>query len=233
MQLTIQDVAKFFNVPERTIYRWINQNYIPVYQVNDQYRFNKSELIEWASAKKLEVYPEFFSSDEEDLPLPTLTESLKSGGIYYKVPGLDKESVLHNMVNLMQLPQEVNRDFICQILMAREKMASTGVGDGIAIPHVRNPVILNITDPIVNLCLLENPVDFGALDGNPVHVLFTLICPTPRVHLHLISRLAFVLHSQDFKALVLRHGSQEEILQGIEKAETKLCKSKTDTGAQH
>lgn len=231
MQLTIQDVAKIFNVPERTIYRWINQKYIPVYQVNDQYRFNKSELIEWATSKKIAVYPEFFSSDEEELPLPTLTDSLRAGGIHYNVAGKDKDSALHNMINLMQLPSEVNRDFIWEILMAREKMASTGIGDGIAIPHVRNPVILNISDPVVNLCFLENPVDFGALDGNPVHVLFTLICPTPRVHLHLISRLAFVLHSQELKDLVLRHGSQEEVLQGIEKAETKLCKPKTDTGA--
>src|SRR5438034_985186 len=62
----------------------------------------------------------------------------------------------------------------------REALQSTGVGDGIAIPHVRNPIVLHVSRPMITLCFLERPIDFGALDGKPVHVLFSLISPTVR-----------------------------------------------------
>ena len=76
-------------------------------------------------------------------------------------------------------------------ILAREALGSTGIGDGIAIPRVRNPIVLHLSRPIVTLCFLERPVDFGALDGQPVTTLFTLISPTVRAHLHLLSRLSY------------------------------------------
>ena len=70
--------------------------------------------------------------------------------------------------------------------MARESLGSTGIGDGIAIPHVRNPIVMHIPRPTITLCFLEHPIDFGALDGQPVHTLFTIVSPTVRAHLHLL-----------------------------------------------
>jgi PTS system nitrogen regulatory IIA component len=91
-------------------------------------------------------------------------------------------------------------------------LESTAIGDGIAIPHVRNPIVLHVPQPVVTLCFLEEPVDFGALDGQPVHTLFTLISPTVKAHLHLLSRLAFALRNPDFKALIIRQAGHDEIL---------------------
>ena len=68
----------------------------------------------------------------------------------------------------MKLPDDVDREFLYQVLLAREALGSTGIGDGIAIPHVRNPIVLHLSRPTVTLCFLEQPVDFGALDGQPV-----------------------------------------------------------------
>ena len=85
----------------------------------------------------------------------------------------------------MRLPEEVDSEFLYQVLLAREALGSTGMGDGIAIPHVRNPIVLHLSRPMVTLCFLETPIDFGSLDGKPVTTLFTLISPTVRAHLHL------------------------------------------------
>jgi len=52
MQLTVRDAAKLLAVSEKTIYRWINQGSLPAYRVNEQYRFNRAELLEWATARK-------------------------------------------------------------------------------------------------------------------------------------------------------------------------------------
>ena len=117
---------------------------------------------------------------------------------------------------------DVDREFLYQVLLAREALGSTGVGDGIAIPHVRNPIVLHLSRPTVTLCFLERPVDFGALDGQPVSTLFTLISPTVRAHLHLLSRLAFTLRDARFHAAVRTQASREEILQALHCAESAL-----------
>ena len=61
------------------------------------------------------------------------------------------------------------------MLEAREAMGSTGIGDGIAIPHARYPVVLHLDKPLVSLCFLEQPIDFGALDARPVQALRCLL----------------------------------------------------------
>ena len=108
--------------------------------------------------------------------------------------------------------------------VAREALASTGVGDGIAIPHVRNPIVLHVPRPTVTLCFLERPVDFGALDGKPVHCLFTLVSPTIRAHLHLLSRLAFALRDPGFHAVVQRQALRDEILTELRRVESAILR---------
>lgn len=222
MQLTIHDVSKYFNVSERTVYRWIDQKIIPAYKINDQFRFNRAELLEWATAQKINVSPEIFETPKaEDEASPSICESVKAGGIFFRIEGADKKTVLKNVVDIMKLPEDVDRNFLFDVLLARENMASTGIGEGIAIPHVRNPVILNVSYPVITLCFLEKPIDFGALDKQDVYCLFTLISPSPRLHLQLISRLAFVLKEHEVKKILRKPGTREEILKAIEHAESK------------
>ena len=82
---------------------------------------------------------------------------------------------------------------------------------------MRNPIVLHVPQPIVTLCFLEAPVDFGALDGQPVNALFTLISPTVKAHLHLLSRLAYALRDPDFKALIVRQANRDEILEAVKR----------------
>ena len=209
MQLSVKDTAKILNVSEKTIYRWIKQQVIPVYQINEQYRFNRSELLEWATSRRIQVSPEIFQEAEQSkAPLPSLSDALKTGGISYRVGGNDKTTVLRAIVDILNLPEEVDRGFLYQVLMARETLGSTGIGDGIAIPHVRNPVVLHVSKPSMSLCFLDNSIDFGAIDGQPVSTLFALISPTVRAHLHMLSRLGFVLQNQEFKAALKRQASR-------------------------
>ena len=119
--------------------------------------------------------------------------------------------MLRAVVHIMRLPEEVDRRHLYEVLLAREALGSTGIGDGIAIPHVRNPIVLHISRPMIAICFLDHQVDFGALDGQPVGILFTLISPTVRSHLHLLSKLAFALRNPRFKDVITRHGSRQEM----------------------
>src|SRR6185503_7690166 len=160
MQLNVRDAARLLSISEKTIYRWINQGNLPAYRVNEQYRFNRAELLE---------EPE----EASGRPLG-LVEALRTGGIFYRLEGQDRESVLRAIVDNLRLPEEVEREFLFRVLLAREALQSTGVGDGIAFPHVRNPIVLHVPRPTVTPFFLERPVDFKAIDGKPVFALFTL-----------------------------------------------------------
>jgi PTS system nitrogen regulatory IIA component len=227
MKLTVRDAAHILNVSEKSVYRWIKQGIIPAYQIHDQYRFNRAELLEWATSRRINVSPDIFAEPEGGtIPPPSLSEALATGGIYYRMGGSDKASVLQAVVDVMKLPEEVDRKFLYQVLLAREALGSTGIGDGIAIPHVRNPIVLHVVQPVVTLCFLERPVEFGALDGRAVSTLFTLISPTVRAHLHLLSRLGFAFRDADFKAAVTQQASREQILEALKRVELAIAGAK-------
>lgn len=223
MQLKVKDAAKLLATSEKTIYRWIKQGAIPVYQVNEQFRFNRAELLEWATSRRIPISPEIFQETEVGkVVLPSLSEALSAGGVAYRVSGKDKPSVLHSVVDAMRLPEEVDLDFLYQVLLARESLGSTGIGDGIAIPHVRSPVVLHVTKPMITLCFLEHPIDFDAIDGKPVSVLFAMISPTVKAHLHMLSRLRYVLMHPDFKRALSQRASRDELLDSLARAEAEL-----------
>ena len=216
MNTSVKDAANLLSVSEKTIYRWIKQEIVPVYRVNEQYRFNRSELLEWATSRRMGVSADAFHEPEAvGIPLPKLVESLETGGIIYRLDGGSREGVMSNLVDELRLPEEVDRDYLLKVLNAREELASTGVGNGIAIPHPRNPVLLHITKPSITLAFLEDPVDFLALDGKPIHTLFCLISPTLRAHLHLLSKLSFAMRDPGFNAAIKNQGSREEIFTAL------------------
>jgi PTS system nitrogen regulatory IIA component len=233
MTLTVKDVAGLLNISEKTVYRWIDERKLPGYRLSGQYRFNRAELLEWATANRINVSPRIFEEPEsKSRPLPELSDAVEAGGVYYRLAGANKPAALRNVVEVLRLPDQVDREFLLQVLLAREALESTAIGDGIAIPHVRNPIVLHVPQPMVTLCFLERPVDFGALDGLPVHALFTLISPTVKAHLHLLSRLAFALRNADFKALVLRQAGRDEILEAARRISDTLRRAAPPKAAE-
>ncbi len=212
MELNVKEAAKLMGVSEKTIYRWIKRNKLPAFRINDQYRFNRVEMLEWATSQRVNVAADLFCDASKEQPaISGLEESLRAGGIHYRVGGRDKSSALKSIVEIMPLPQEVDKTFLLRVLIARESMGSTSIGDGIAIPHVRNPIVLHVERPVAALCFLEHSIEFGALDGRPVHTLFAIVSPTVKAHLNLLARLAFALRQPAFNNHILHQGSRDEI----------------------
>lgn len=232
MQLSVRDAAELLHVSEKTIYRWIKQDGLPACRVNDQVRFNRAELLEWATSRRMNIPLGMFAKQEaEPEIMPSLAAALEAGGIFYKVPGADKPALLRSIVDCLPLPESVDRDLMLRMLLAREALASTGVGEGIAIPHPRNPIVLHVSHPLVTLCFPESPVDFGALDGQPVFVLFTLVSPAPKVHLHMLAHLFYAIRQPAFKALLVRRAPANEILESIRSVEAGIPSHAAHPGA--
>jgi nitrogen PTS system EIIA component len=211
MKLMVRDAAILLNVSEKTIYRWIAQGRLPVHRISGQYRFNRNELLEWATAHRVPLSAGILT-EEHPQDLPGLADALQIGGIFYRVCGNDKASVLSEIVSMLPLPEEVDRGFLLEVLMARESLGSTGIGNGVAIPHVRNPIVLHIPKPMIALFFLEKPVEFAAIDGKPVHTLFTIVSPTIRGHLHLLARLSYALQQPEFKSVIKHQALRDEML---------------------
>jgi len=210
MQIDVKEAARLLAVSEKSIYRWIKNGSLPGYRVSGQYRFNRTELLEWATSRRLNVLPDIFPEAQE--AVPDLAEAIRTGGIHYRVAGADKAEVLASVVALMRLPEEVDRRYLLEVLLSRESLGSTGIGEGIAVPHVRNPIILFSPRPVLTLCFLEQAIDFASIDGEPVHTLFTLVSPTVRSHLGLLSRLTFALRQPDFRRAIAGQAARDEIL---------------------
>ena len=130
-------------------------------------------------------------------------------------PALTKPRSSEQVVERLRLPDDFDRPVLHQLFLSREAAGSTAVGEGIAIPHPRHPVIMPTDRPTLTLFFLDSPIDFGARDGQPVHTLFVLISPTIRAHLRMLARIACALRDEQFRAVLKRRGSNEEILREV------------------
>lgn len=213
MLIKASEAADLLQIEEKAVIKWIKKEGLPATLVNGVYQINRVDLLEWATDHGIKVPPELFLAVESDIHYPTLAEALEAGGIHCRVPGNDKLSVLKNVVGLLKLPAHLDPEFFLQVLLAREAMGTTAIGDGIAIPHVRNPILLNKPSPAITLCFLEQPIDFGAPDEQPVKILFMLTSPTVKVHLHLLSKLAYALRDEGFRAVLGSSCDQAGILE--------------------
>ena len=223
MNLSVKDAAQVLSVSEKTIYRWIKKNILPAYKVHESYRFNRAELLEWATSRRIGVAANAFSEPESNAdPLPTLFDALEAGGVAYRIEGKTRNEVLTDAVDHLRLPDEVDREYLTKVLITREQLASTAIGDGVAIPHPRSPGLLNVLRSKVTLCFLEEAIDFHALDGQAVTILFIIIAPNLRVHLHLLSRLSFVLQNHNFRQVLNNTECREKIFAALASAEDKI-----------
>lgn len=220
MQLNVRAAADILGVSEKTVYRWLRQGHLPGHAVGDQLRFNRTELLEWATARGIAVTSGILDDAAAPAGGVTLSEAIAAGGVYEDVAGADKNEVLQAIVERLTLPQGLERDELLRVLLARESMGSTGVGNGIAIPHVRHPIVLHVAKAFVALCYLRAPIPFHALDGKPVHTVFVIVSSSVKGHLDLLSRLALALKHAGFSEAVRRRAPAEDLLRECRRAET-------------
>ncbi|MCI0434787.1 MAG: PTS sugar transporter subunit IIA [Gemmatimonadetes bacterium] len=200
MQITLRQAASYLSVSETTIRRWVTTRGLPAHRVNERLHCNAIELWEWALEQGIPASRSLFDHARRGrTEVPPLSELVKAGGIHRDVEGEVKAAVLRAMVGVLPLPADVDCEYLVMVLEAREALGSTGIGEGIAIPHVRNPILLNVTEPFVTLCLLRHAVPFDALDGIPVHALFVVVSPTIPAHLRILAQLGHVLRDAQLR----------------------------------
>lgn len=209
MKLTVSEAASLLGSPEERVYDWIEERDLPAQKIRGQFRINRSDLLEWATSHDISLAPRAFLRERGT---PSLADALRAGGVHHRIEGSDFETIVKNIVAVLPLADDGDREMLLQVLLARHTLGVTPVGEGIAIPHVRTPIILAPADAVLALSFLTTPLDLHAPDGKPIHTFFLLICPTIHVHLAMLAKLAFGLKDPKFRAAVLQRGPAEEIV---------------------
>ena len=140
---------------------------------------------------------------------------LTPGRSLVNVPGGSKKRALEQIANLIssQVPELEMQD-VFEALIAREKLGSTGFGNGIAIPHCR---LEGCETPVSALLHLEKPIDFDAIDGAPVDLLFVLLVPQAATdsHLELLRQIASMLDRKEVRDKLRSASSNEALYQVV------------------
>src|SRR5512133_767792 len=118
MQLTSREAARLLAVEESTLERWIRDGDLAATRVNDQFRLNRIDLLEFAAARNLDVSPALLEDLAQPQALPGLADAIRAGGVHRDVPGDGKAAILRAVVERLPLPAGVDREMLHHVLLA-------------------------------------------------------------------------------------------------------------------
>lgn len=217
MEILITELCKSLGVSRNTIERWIRQGKLPVSKKGRTYSFHARDLKNWAAKNhiSLNLKPRPAQGPETQVQV-SLPAAIENGGVYRDIETAeDVPSVINACVQMIQaVPDDHKADLVRQ-LVKREEALSTGVGGGIAIPHPRTPLAY-LEQPMVAVCFLKNPVEYHALDKQPVSTLFFILFPELKFHLYLLSAISRCLRNRQFSEFLKTRPEQSALIEKID-----------------
>ncbi len=241
MDLKIKDVSELLNVSETTIRRWLSDGKIPGYRLNHQYRFSRSEIENWMISCKLKPTEEGFSPFGEKQIYPPVDEqashehpavrggmqqfglyrAIHQGEVFNHTAGTTKEELIRTTTKAISGKLGVDAEVLSELLLDREKLMPTALNNGIAVPHTRDFLSKGPFDVVV-VVFPEEPIEYGALDGNPVHALFFLFACTDKRHLHLLAKIAHLCSNEEALQFLRTQPDKKKVLEFIRQWEAHL-----------
>ena len=204
--LTIEEVARYLRVSERTVYEWAQKGEIPAGKIGTVWRFKKDDIESWVDER--------LASSKTSAPKQhkIVTESFLSPDRVVLLDYASKHDVLVMMSEVLsKAPQVKNSAELLDAILKREALMSTAVGRGIAIPHVR---LSSVTDLVMAVGISKRDIlDFDAVDGNPVRLVFMIAAANNQhdYYLQTISHFSAKLRNEELKSSLLNSTDPMEI----------------------
>lgn len=238
MDLKIKDVADLLNVSETTIRRWISDGKIPTYRINQHYYFSRTEIENWVILHKLDktdgISPFVRRKEIETLSIPisrvtatggskqfSLFRAIHKGAVLHHLKGQTKEEIIRVTMRKVAKALHVDAEVMTDLLLDRENLMPTALNNGIAVPHTRDSLLDAHHDAVV-MVFLDTPLDYGALDGQPVHTLFFLFACEDKRHLHLLAKIAHLSNQSQAREFFQTKPSKEQLLSFIKDWESQI-----------
>jgi len=218
--LVISDVVRMLHVPEATVYRWIKQGDIPCIQREGKHLFNQSTIKTWADSKHIYLKDSSFTENKtenkDNSSNNILVRALKAGQVFKNFSSNSVDNLFSEIPLYMNIPNNLTKLLTDQLTM-REKLSSTGIGNGVAIPHPKTLLVERIPQSMVGTFFLKKPLDFKAPDNIPVYVVFVLLSTTTFHHLELLSQLTSFLHLSETSNFLKQSPSLESLIDKLQK----------------
>jgi fructose-specific phosphotransferase system IIA component len=142
-----------------------------------------------------------------------ITDVLEEQFVRTNLPGTSKEEIIDSMISLIGNSKNVlDKEKVRQAILEREKIMSTGVGNGFAIPHGKTDAVKDI---VAAFAVTEHPVDYQALDEQPVRLVFLLIGRDSLVgpHIKLLSRISRLMNREEFRKELLMSKTPQDVIE--------------------
>ena len=182
--MTLSEVAIYLKVAQKTVHRMIGRNEIPAAKIGKQWRFYRPVIDDWIVSKmsQSEVI-----ADRDEI---SIAQFLRSDHILVDMQGQSKQAILENLIAPFVWDGLVGKRRYLGLLLDRERMLSTAVGKGIAIPHVRHPKYNPDGGPYLLIGTSKTGVDYGSPDGMPVRIFALFAAQNESDHLRGIAALS-------------------------------------------
>ena len=202
--LTIEEIAKYLRVSERTVYEWTQKGEIPAGKIGTVWRFKKSEIEKWVNNR--------LAVNKLSIPFDTIhiAAIISPDRILFLNHSTRRDALIALAENLARAPQVKNRQELVQEILKREELMSTALGRGIAIPHVR---LSSVTDLVVSVGISRTDIiDFQALDDEPVRLVLMIAAAynQPAYYLQTLSFFSARLKNRNLRSALLEAKTPEE-----------------------
>jgi PTS system nitrogen regulatory IIA component len=206
------EAARLLNVAETTLSRWVRQGLLRCAD-GRQEQFDRAELERWARQRGLPLgrASRAHPTPADDLLASAVARGAVTAGVR---PATASEAIAIAVGAVLDLAEEPRQRILSDVL-ERERMAGTGLGHGVAIPHPRKPPRDLIDDAVVSVVFPDVPLDWAALDGEAVHAVFLLLSPSAPVHLQILSRVAHSLRSPELPSFLRQRPSHQELVERL------------------
>ena len=203
--LTIEEVAKYLRVSDRTVYDWAQKGEIPAGKIGTVWRFKKSEIENWVNAK---LSPSNLSVSGNEVQFKNI---LSPDRIVFINQSTKRDALVMLSGILAHAPQVKNAAELEAEILKREELMSTSIGKGIAVPHVR---LSSVTDLVMAVGVCKKPLlDFQTFDDEPVSLLFMIAAASNQhsYYLKTISNLSEKMRNSELRKNIVNAESEIDV----------------------
>jgi len=222
MDLEIQDVSELLQLSIGEVEDLISDKGLPAYRLGDTtpYRFSKIEIEEWMMKHQIPFKPKEESASPGFSHF-SLFRAINKGGVVVDVEGSTKKEVIQNSIRDIAEELEMDSEVIIDLLLDRENLMPTALGNGIGVPHARD-FLLEKQHDIILVSFPKEDLDYGSLDEQPVHTLFFLFACQDKRHLHLLAKLAHFSSQEENVAFLQTKPNKAALLAYVKQWESQF-----------
>jgi len=207
-----REAARFLRVAEGTLERWVRQGLIRSLDRHGS-DFDRDELARWARERGMQVDPEpALRSGKREA---ALVGAIDRGAITVGAKASSAVGAIQVAIESLPGLSPGLRARLLDEVLERERMASTALGRGVAVPHPREPLGDALEEPLISLVLLDTPLDWAAVDGELVHTVALLASPTAGAHLEILSQIGRAVRSTEVVRLLQSRPAKSELIAGL------------------